>query len=307
MLQSIKNKNLQYLVVNPVDEQWGLYANTIGSQSFTSNVNYPPKEHPTSYWFNPQVGRVLQEYQLIYITSGEGIFESSNCKPTKVTAGHIILLFPGEWHTYQPSKQTGWDEYWIGCKGKFIDELYYNSFISKKKPIIHIGFNEQIVSLYKQGIEIASYQKTAYQQQLAGIISHVIAQIFYIEKNNAFRDKETIQLIEKARMIMRANSDENITPQQIAKTLNISYSWFRRIFKQYTGLSPSQYQIEIKIQQSKELLNSSSMSIKEIAITLNFLSASYFVTFFKSKIGITPTEYRELVHGKDTCGIGINE
>ena len=98
---------------------------------------------------------------------------------------------------------------------------------------------------------------------------------------------------------MRANSEKNITPKEIATSLNISYSWFRRIFKQYTGFSPAQYQMEIKIQHSKDLLNSSTMSIKEISFALNFLSASYFVTFFKSKTGMSPSDYRIKVHGKN--------
>jgi len=240
------NQNLNYVVANQLDELWGLFATTIGYQSFKSNLNYPPKQHPTSYWFNPKNGRILQEYQLLYITSGEGIFESANCKSTKIVAGDVIFLFPGEWHNYQPSKSKGWDEYWIGFKGDFINTLFKNNFINKKNPIINIGFNEQIITLYKQGIEIASFQKTAYQHLLAGIISHLIATICYIEKNNAFRDKEVIILIEKARLMMRANSEKNIRPQEIAISLNISYSWFRRIFKQYTGFSPAQYQMEIK-------------------------------------------------------------
>ncbi len=298
MLNS-KNQNLNYVVANQLDQLWGLFATTIGYQSFKSNLNYPPKQHPTSYWFNPKNGRVLQEYQLLYITSGEGIFESANCKSTKIVAGDIIFLFPGEWHSYQPSKNKGWDEYWIGFKGDFINKLFQNNFINKKNPIINIGFNEQIITLFIQGIEIASFQKTAYQHLLAGITSHLIATICYIEKNNAFRDKEVVILIEKARLMMRANAEKNITPKEIATSLNISYSWFRRIFKQYTGFSPAQYQMEIKIQHSKDLLNSSTMSIKEISFALNFLSASYFVTFFKSKTGMSPSDYRIKVHGKN--------
>lgn len=96
---------------------------------------------------------------------------------------------------------------------------------------------------------------------------------------------------------MRANAEKNITPKEIATSLNISYSWFRRIFKQYTGFSPAQYQMEIKIQHSKDLLNSSTMSIKEISFALNFLSASYFVTFLSLKLecrlAITELKYTE--------------
>lgn len=291
-----KNQNLKYLVANSSDELWGLYITTIGFQSIQPNAKYPPKTHPSSYWFSPDTGRRLNEYQFIYITSGEGIFESSSCKPIQVEAGSIILVFPDEWHTYKPLKDKGWDEYWVGCKGGVIENLVQNQFITKYDPIIKIGLNEQIVGLFKHGMEIATYQKTAYQQILAGIISHLFSLVYYIQKNNAFRDKEAIQLIEKARVIMREHPEGYGSPQVIAKKLNISYSWFRRIFKHYTGLSPAQYMLEIKIQKSKELLNSTTMSIKEIAFTLNFLNVSYFVTFFKSKTGIRPSEYRKQAH-----------
>jgi hypothetical protein len=126
-MQQKQNQNIRYLVVNQTDESWGLYITTIGFQSIASNAQYPPKEHPSSYWFKPQSGRKLQEFQLLYITSGEGVFESTHCKSTKISAGSILLLFPNEWHTYKPSKNSGWDEYWIGFKGEFIENLEQNS------------------------------------------------------------------------------------------------------------------------------------------------------------------------------------
>jgi AraC-like DNA-binding protein len=297
-MQQDKNQDLKYLVVNPYDELWGLYITTIGFQSIKPQASYPPKEHPSTYWFRPQTGRRLNEYQLLYITDGEGDFESASCKPVKVSAGSVILLFPEEWHTYRPSKAMGWDEYWLGFNGNFIEDLIRNNFISRKNPVINIGFNEQVISLFKNGIEVATFQKTAYQQMLAGITSHLISYIFYIGKNNAFRDKEAVILIEKARMIMREGAEEDASPEKIAKKLNLSYSWFRRIFKQYTGLSPAQYMMEIKIQKSKEMLNSTTMTIKEIAYELDFSNVSYFVTFFKSKTGMPPGDYRDMVQGK---------
>ena len=294
-----KYHDVKYLVVNAEDELWGLYTTTIGTQSILSNTTYPPKGHPSAYWFNPTTGRVLHEYQLIYITKGEGIFESSNCKPTKVQAGTIILLFPEEWHTYKPSKQGGWDEYWIGFKGDTIDKLLQNSFFSLKNPVLNVGFNEQIVALFKQAIEIAHSQKIAYQQVLAGITALLLGYVFYTENNNSFRNREIVSQIDKARMMMRKSNDRDLTPEKIAKSLNMSYSWFRRVFKQYTGFSPVQYQMEIKIQKSKELLTSTTLPVKAISYDLHFASVSYFVTFFRSKTGMSPTAYRNKVHGKN--------
>ena len=293
-----QNQTIKYLTASPTDEAWGLYVTTIGSQIIAPHSGYPPKSHPSAYWFDPDTGRVLHEYILLYITAGAGVFESSHSRPVKIAAGTALLLFPDEWHTYKPSRQEGWTEYWVGFNGVHIESLMKNNFFTRKSPVFHAGFNEQLLSLFQQGIETAFFQKTAHQQVLTGIASLILGLIYYSEKNNAFRDKEIISQIDKARMLMRESVDSNVTPASIAASLNLSYSWFRRIFKQYTGFSPAQYQMEIKLQKSKELLTSTGMPVKEIAFDLSFESVSYFVTFFKSRTGMSPTEYRNKVQGK---------
>lgn len=294
----MKNQNIKYLTISSKDELWGLYITTIGSQTIAPHTSYPPRSHPSAYWFNPATGRVLHEYILLYITTGGGVFESRHCKPVKIAAGTMLLLFPDEWHTYKPFKQNGWTEYWVGFNGHQIASLLTNNFFSRQDPIFNVGFNEQLVSLFKQGIETAYLQKTAHQQVLAGITGLLLGLTYYSEKNNSFRDKAIISQIDKARMLMRESVDTNVNPASIAASLNLSYSWFRKVFKQYTGFSPAQYQMEIKTQKSKELLTSTDMPVKEIAFALNFDSISYFVTFFKLRTGMSPLEYRNKVKGK---------
>jgi AraC-like DNA-binding protein len=274
-----------------------LHITTIGFQKISPNINYPPKNHPSAYWFNPNVGRSLNEHILLYITEGEGTFESDSYGRIGVAAGELLLLYPGEWHTYQPSHKVGWTEYWIGFNGEHVEMLKKNQFFSKKKPHFKVGFNEQIIALYKQGIEIANQQKTAYQQALAGLCGLLLSLVYYYDKNDNFRDKEIIRQIEKARVMMRESFGNETNPANIAASLNMSYSWFRRIFKKYTGFSPAQYQMEVKIQKAKEFLTGSTIPIKEIAYDLDFESLSYFVTFFKTKTNMSPTEYRNKTRG----------
>ena len=87
-----------------------------------------------------------------------------------------------------------------------------------------------------------------------------------------------------------------LTPEEIASRLGLGYSWFRRMFKEYTGVSPAQYQLQQKLLKAKELLTSSSMNISEIAYSLKFENAGQFSTFFKKKEGVTPSEFRERAH-----------
>ena len=73
----------------------------------------------------------------------------------------------------------------------------------------------------------------------------------------------------------------------------MSYSSFRKLFKEYTGLSPASYFQDLKLQRAKDLLRFTQNSIKEIAYSLNFESPDYFSTRFKKKVGKKPSDFRD--------------
>ena len=73
----------------------------------------------------------------------------------------------------------------------------------------------------------------------------------------------------------------------------MSYSWFRKSFKDYTGISPVHYMLSLRIKKAKELLAETDMSIKEITYKLQFGSTAYFTTVFRRLAHTTPTEYRQ--------------
>ena len=78
---------LKYLIVNDKDRSFGLSINTVGYQSIRPNSPYPVRNHPTGYFFNAQKGRVLREYQLLYITKGQGSFASDDTPDRQVGKG----------------------------------------------------------------------------------------------------------------------------------------------------------------------------------------------------------------------------
>lgn len=108
------------------------------------------KGHADGYYFDLQKGRILDEYQLLYQPEGEGVFCSAHLPETKIKAGDIFLLFPGEWHSYHPSGTKGWKSYWIGFKGKNIDDRVKAGFLSPEKPIYHVGYSNEIIALYEE-------------------------------------------------------------------------------------------------------------------------------------------------------------
>jgi len=290
---------IKYLLENEQDVLWGLTVSTAGFQHIPAESVYPPQNHPTNYLFSTDKGRVLNEYQLIYITEGMGNFVSASCKSINLKGGNMFLLFPGEWHNYSPSDKTGWDEYWIGFKGVNMDKRYEHGFFNKQKPVFSVGMNEDIVQLYKQAITVARTQKAGFQQMLAGIVNHLLGLTYSLDKHTSFEAMDVIHNINKAKIIILENLQTKITPEEVAQKINMSYSWFRKIFKEYTGFSPHQYLLELKIQKSKELLTNTNLSVKEIAYQTGFDNPDQFCNSFKKRTGITPGIYRNFSQGKD--------
>ena len=92
---------------------------------------------------------------------------------------------------------------------------------------------------------------------------------------------------------MQENIERAIEMPEIAEFLNISYSTFRRMFKTYTGMAPAQYYMSMKVQRAKDMLRSTTMSVKEVSFALHFETPEYFSRIFKKKTGMTPSQFRE--------------
>ncbi len=293
-MQHTRNSEIRYMTTHERENLWNLKVNTIGFESIPVHATYPTTGHPQGYSFNFERGRVLQEFQLVYITKGKGQFSTKNSQRSEVTEGSILVLFPNEWHTYRPDEATGWESYWVGFEGAFAENLLGGNQDFRANPVINLGYDEELVNLYKKILDVSSSERPGYQQLLSGIVVHLLAYLIYREKDKNWKDKEVLNKIDKARLIIREKIDSPLSPEELATSLNMSYTWFRRMFKQYTGLAPAQYIAQLKIQKAKEILSITNKTVKEIAMELGYESIDYFSTQFKKQTGQTPTQFRSL-------------
>ncbi len=284
--------NFKYLTHNPVDKQWGFYMMVAGSAKIEPHTHYPPKGHPTGYNFHWNNGRILQEYQVNYITEGEGIMETRNAK-YHIKAGSVILLHPNMWHRYRPEKETGWVEHYIGFRGEIAKKLISSSDILHNTTVIKIGFHEEILRNYSEIFNEAINEKPGYHQICSGLVIHILGQIISIRKNRSFRQSPLENTIRKACVIIRENLNNNIKLNDLSKQLDVDYSLFRKAFKKYTGLSPMQYHMSLRIKQAIYLLHNTDLTSKEISSKLGFCSQYYFSKLFKEKMKKSPAEFRK--------------
>ncbi|NQD69669.1 AraC family transcriptional regulator [Sphingobacterium shayense] len=285
----------KYLPTSGQDNKWGLTLLNTGCGEVANNVGYPNNQHPEAYEFKWLQGRILQEYQLIYISRGNGVFESKTIGEIKVGEGSFILLFPGEWHRYKPDTQTGWVEYWIGFEGFVIDSLVKSYIFQPANALIYTGVRPEIICLYESLLAQAEAELPGYQSLAGGMILHLLGLVNSLEKQqNLIRaNKDHQQLVQKAMVMIRENAGSTLNLNDVANELQTSYSTFRKIFKRHTGLAPGQYLIQLKVDRAKNLLLYTDKLIKEIAYELNFESEYYFSKFFKERTGFSPIAFKK--------------
>lgn len=99
--------------------------------------------------------------------------------------------------------------------------------------------------------------------------------------------------IDKATMFFNEHYNEDIRIDEYAEAHNMSTSWFIRNFKQYTGSTPMQYILSIRIYNAEALLKNPQYNITEIANIVGYDNPLYFSRIFKKVKGLSPSEYRK--------------
>jgi AraC-like DNA-binding protein len=281
-----------YLPASEEDRKLGMVCTTAGECESLPYTAYPPnkKAHPVVFR-NVAEGRILPEFQMVYISSGEGVFSAED-KTYPVKSGSMLLLLPGMKHFYKPLYETGWHEYWVGFTGSFFTDLVKKGLLSKEHIFFDLGLHDYVLSIFTQIFDEVRAQHPLYQIKTCSLVFTLLAELLTSERRRQYPNYAQ-QIVEQAKYLMEANINTEIDLQEVARLIGISTSRLNDIFKAHTSMTPYQYYIQIKIHRACRLLEQPNMTIKEAAITLGFDDQYYFSRLFKQKTGIPPSQWKQ--------------
>jgi two-component system response regulator YesN len=114
----------------------------------------------------------------------------------------------------------------------------------------------------------------------------------FLIKIEESKQKELNGLISKAIEYINGNYHKNISLDDVAKEINMSYHYFSKFFKDSIGKNFVDYLTELRIDKAKEFLKDTTISIKEVCYKIGYSDPNYFSKIFKKVTGMTPTEFR---------------
>ncbi|MEM9160528.1 MAG: AraC family transcriptional regulator [Verrucomicrobiota bacterium] len=294
------SKNFSIYLPQPASPSpWGIEIVGTGFAEVEPHSRYPQPKHPEDHLFDWEQGRILNEYQVLLISEGKGLIETARTLPETIQGPSLFIIFPGIWHRYRPDFATGWREYWVAFNGDYPEKLQAQDTISPDMPIHHVGHNDAILSQFQLLQSEIREEALGFRR----ISASAIIQILALSTTLAHRREEELNpmrsVIRQASFLMRERVNLNISPEDIATELKIGYTYFRRLFKKYTGLSPKRYHSQLRLQKAQSMLLNTQLSVSSIADNLSFDSPFHFSNWFKNQTGQSPSHWKTSRNPRD--------
>ncbi|MBQ4529596.1 MAG: AraC family transcriptional regulator [Lachnospiraceae bacterium] len=232
------------------------------------------------------------DYQLLYIAAGKAHFHFDGTEEI-VTAGHMVLYRPKEPQKYEYYGEDQTEVYWVHFTGSNVKNLLRSYGITDDKRVFYCGSDLEYQNHFRTMIQELQMCRDDYTELLEIHLRQIFIMLHrYFKTSSKMSNSQIAEEIDKATIFFNEHYNEDIRIDEYAETHNMSTSWFIRNFKQYTGSTPMQYILSIRIYNAEALLKNTQYNVTEISNIVGYDNPLYFSRIFKKVKGLSPSEYR---------------
>lgn len=230
--------------------------------------------------------------EIFFITSGSGYFEIDRQTVT-VSEGDLIIINPNCYHTEKSVNSDDALEYIVfGINNLALEEA--------NKTLVYKQFdfdNKKEEILYYLNILIEELEEKSQNYELA-CKSILTLFLIYISRNSSpdlliteTSEKLNVECL-KIKNYIDSNFSQEINLDFLSNMTYINKFHLVHLFTKQMGISPINYLIKKRIEESKNLLSTTNYTIKDITSIVGFSNSSYFSQMFKKVTGVSPRTYR---------------
>lgn len=234
----------------------------------------------------------LDETILIYCVRGSGWCELEN-KAFPVEQGDLLVVPARVPHAYGASASNPWTVYWLQVTGELLSHFERDLGVSVQNPVVPLGEDLRLVSLFEEIIEAIQHDY-AYLDVLEAsqAAAYAISRMVRRRHERGRNPLDPGQKVAQSVAYLKAHLDRPLKVDKMASLVNLSPSRFSSVFHQATGSSPHQYLNRLRIHRALQLLDTTTLAVKEIAASLGYRDQFHFSNSFKAIMKVPPTTYR---------------
>jgi two-component system response regulator YesN len=174
------------------------------------------------------------------------------------------------------------------------DALKVLSDIFAKLQFENVKFKEAVVETY--GFDY-SYEKNLGLFDTMDEVRRYTCNVYteVLGRLKAMYSRKDRKLIELVKEYIQKHYREDITLSRVADEVYVNPNYLSEIFKAQTGESFVDYFTRVRIEKAKELIKDIRVKTYEVGELVGYEDPAYFSKVFKKVVGVSPTEYRNLV------------
>ena len=269
-----KKHTEKFRVPHAFEKKLGLWLDRMGEAEYANNV---PK------------ARRLALYGAVLVEKGGGIFFTENLGNQEVEAGDIMLVFPDIGCYYHPFET--WFSRWFIWDGPSADTLIHLGYFSPNWPVVR-GRAQIFHKSWEQLRELLDREDRTAILRRKAVLLDFLSELVRPPKSTSPDERPLAHhnAVESVITFMKENYHRAISINALATQMQLSASYFRKVFRDYTGMSPGELLAEIRVTRAKELLLDGK-PIKEASRDTGFADPLYFMRFFKKRTGLTAIQF----------------
>ena len=238
-------------------------------------------------WHRIERPHGLDECILIFCTRGKGWAESDGRRFT-IAAGEVLFIPANKPHAYGADDDDPWSIHWAHFAGTAAAS--YSSLLPSHEYVLSIPYADakEIARMFRESYRLAS---TGLTERTVLLVSHrlryVLGLLFFQTGRSLGGDSHIVAHdLMKSIEFMRANVARSVTLQELARHAGLSPTRYSAIFRQQTGSSPVDHHIRLRMQAACHYLDTTALSVKEVAAKLGYDYPYYFWrrNFFSVKV-----------------------
>ena len=275
------NYGFLYLPVTKTDIHRELYVTSVGRLTYKPGALYPCAGHPRDYNFEWARGRELGDFAAVLIERGSGEFEDRRLGRVPWAEGEILLLPPGAWHRYRPTRAVGWTESWVCANGALLHRLRANGFFPLTPLLRKLGEPAAVRMAYAALHQMAENGNSL--QLSARALACFGAALEGLELGHR-GDTLTVtgnDLVDRAIEFILLNCHRPLNVTIVAEALHTARRTLERAFADAHERSVAEEVAWSRVARARLMLAEGHMSLKEIGYATGFGGAKRLVATFQ--------------------------